>query len=100
MRALHHHIGTGLGQRYRLSKSKRDMSAGQHGHVVETVTHHGHTPTQSLQSLDAVELFLRFAFGNEIAFWDVQALGNSGARSSPVISGVSTEPIGPGYTQP
>jgi len=26
----------------------------------------------------------------------VQALGSSGARSNPVISGVSTEPIGPG----
>ena len=53
------------------------MRTCKHRHIVETVSHHGDTPTQGLQSLYAVEFFLGLALRNEVTFAHMQALGDS-----------------------
>jgi len=54
----HHEIRLGLGQRHRLSKSKRYVCSRQHRAIIEPVSHHGNRAALRLQVPQATEFIL------------------------------------------
>ena len=65
MPAHQHKVGLGLGQRRRLTQSKRHIGPGQHGAVVQAIADHGHAVALGLPRLEQLQFVL----------WVARALG-------------------------